>query len=33
MYEEAVRDYEHVYQQDKSRETKRLLDQAKVSIC
>lgn len=30
MHEEAVRDYEHVCQQDKSRENKRLLDQAKV---
>ncbi|XP_003741105.1 dnaJ homolog subfamily C member 7 [Galendromus occidentalis] len=32
MYEEAVRDYEHVYQQDKSRENKRLLEQAKREL-
>lgn len=31
MYEEAVRDLEHVYQQDKSRDNKRLLDNAKVT--
>lgn len=30
MFEEAVRDLEHVYQQDKTRENKRLLESAKV---
>lgn len=32
MYEEAVRDLEHVYQQDKSRDNKRLLDNAKLEL-
>lgn len=32
MYEEAVRDLDHVYQQDKSRENKRLLEAAKVTL-
>ncbi|XP_064466243.1 dnaJ homolog subfamily C member 7-like isoform X5 [Ornithodoros turicata] len=32
MYEEAVRDYEHIFRKDRSRENKKLLDQAKLEL-